>query len=65
MFLFTEEDVLAYKAEMNQVRIEYNDKILILHKEDGSMKLGDISQSSENYKSYVYYYENYIKRPKH
>lgn len=65
MFLFTEEDVLAYKAEMNQVRIEYNDKISILHKEDGSMKLGDISQASENYKSYVYYYENYIKGPKH
>lgn len=64
MFLFSEEDVLACKAEMNQVIIEYNDSISVLHKEDGSMKLGNISQSSENYKSYVYYYEKYVKGSK-
>lgn len=60
MFLFSEEEVLAYETKKKNIRIEYNEGVSVFHKEDGSMKLGNISQTSENYKSYTYYYENYV-----
>lgn len=61
IFLFAEEGVLAKKAERLGVPIYYYDYIRILHKEDGSMKLSNLSINNELKKANIYYYETYVK----
>lgn len=61
VFLFAEEGILAYKAKVANIETCYLDDIHILHKEDGSMRLSNISISDELKKSNIYFYENYIK----
>jgi GT2 family glycosyltransferase len=61
MFLFAEEMVLAAKAQEKRLRTIYLESISVLHKEDGSMKLGDISVTDELAKSNIYYFEKYQK----
>ena len=61
MFLFAEEDVLAFKAEKAGIRIGQFDSIIIDHKEDGSMSLSNISTDGELKKSNMYYFEHYVK----
>lgn len=60
MFLFAEEDVLAYKARKSGISVYYLKDIEINHKEDGSMKLADFSTNAELRKSNIYFYEKYI-----
>ncbi|MBP3819460.1 MAG: hypothetical protein J6H31_14285 [Butyrivibrio sp.] len=60
MFLFGEEGVLAEKMRCHNFRTIYDDDIIINHKEDGSMKLSDISLNDELKKSNLYFYEKYI-----
>lgn len=58
MFLFAEEDVLAWKAKRANVKTNFTDRIKIYHKEDGSMKFrNDINEAVRN--SCLYAYENY------
>lgn len=61
VFLFGEEGILAYKAKRAHFKTCYSDYIYIRHKEDGSMRLSDISVDGEMKESNVFYYENYIK----
>lgn len=62
MFLFAEESVLAYKAKQKGIDIVFMPEILMLHKEDGCMKLSNISTNEEMMKSNIYYYEHYITK---
>ena len=59
MFLFEEEFLLAHKAKQAGVKTVFMPRLSIFHKEDGSMKLGDIKINTEESKSFIYYYENY------
>lgn len=61
MFLFAEEGVLAARANKEGILTCYYDLIHIRHKEDGSMKLSNISVNEELRKANIYYYETYIK----
>ncbi len=62
MFLFVEEAVLAKKLNDCGIKTYYTDEIFIEHKEDASMKLAEISGKDEMKKSFIYYYEKYIKK---
>lgn len=59
MFLFGEEGVLAQKAKKAGVETCYVTDVLVHHKEDGSMKLGNFSVNDELKKANIYYYEHY------
>ena len=59
MFLFAEEMVLAVKAKEQKLKTFYMPNIKIYHKEDGSMKLSDLSINKELAKSNIYFYEEY------
>lgn len=61
MFLFGEEGVLALKAQKAGIKTCYYDLIHIKHKEDGSMKLSDLSINSILAESNKYYYETYVQ----
>ncbi len=61
MFLFAEEGVLAYKAQKSNLKTGQCNRIVIRHKEDGSMKLSDFPINNELRKSNLYYYDNYIR----
>lgn len=61
MFLFAEESVLANLAEKKGLKTVYYNQIRVLHKEDGSMKLGGIAVNNELAKANIYYYEHYVK----
>lgn len=61
IFLFAEEGVLAKKAQKLGILTYYYDHIQILHKEDGSMKLSNLSLNNELKKANIYYYETYVK----
>ncbi len=62
MFLFGEEGVLAFRAKQKGVITGQFNKIVINHKEDGSMKLSDLHLDNEVAKATIYYYENYVKK---
>ncbi len=62
MFLFGEEGVLARRASKAHLKTCYVDYISVTHKEDGSMKLSDLSIDGEMRKANIYFYENYIKK---
>ena len=57
MFLFCEEPHLAKKANSLGIPIEYNDKILVLHKEDGSTSFLDRKIMDITRDSYLVYYK--------
>lgn len=57
MFLFAEEAYLAHLLDDNKVKIILTKDIQILHKEDGSVGLAQIDETSELRKSFIYYYE--------
>lgn len=61
MFLFAEESVLASKADKIGLRTCFYPSIYIRHKEDGSMKLSDLSINDMLRDANIYYYENYEK----
>lgn len=61
LFLFGEEGILAIRAKDAHFKTCYSDYISIKHKEDGSMKLSNLSINGEMKKSNIFYYENYIK----
>lgn len=62
IFLFAEESVLAVKAKREGLVTLYNADIFVNHKEDGSMKLGNISVNNELSKANIYFYETYRKQ---
>lgn len=64
IFLFAEENVLSIKAERNGLNICYYDNIHIKHKEDGSMKLSNLSINNFLAESNIYVYENYLDSKK-
>lgn len=64
IFLFAEEMVLAAKARKLGLKTVYNKEFSVLHKEDGSMNLSNLSIQDELVKGNVYYYEHYIKNSK-
>jgi len=61
MFLFAEEGVLAAKADRLGLKTCYYNSISIKHKEDGSMKLSDLSINQMLRDANIYYYEHYEK----
>ena len=60
MFLFAEEGVLAYKAQKAGIKTGQFDEIIIHHKEDGSMKLSNLSINDEMKKANLYFYKKYV-----
>lgn len=60
MFLFAEECVLAEKTRRKKFVTGYTEKICVLHKEDGSMKLSNLSINKELKKANIYFYEKYL-----
>lgn len=60
MFLFAEEDYLAYRMKKNKETIIYNEAIEVFHKEDGSVGISNINVNGITKDSYIYYYENYV-----
>jgi len=59
MFLMCEESDLARKAESLSIKTVYCDKIKVIHKEDGSMKLLTINTFDLLRKSFLYYYKKW------
>ena len=59
MFLFSEEDEVAYKAKLNKVPLLYIPKLNILHKEDGSTSLIENKISGYTKASYIYCYKKW------
>lgn len=60
LFLFAEEGVLAYKAKKADIKTGQFDEIVIYHKEDGSMKLSNLSLNDEMKKANLYFYKKYV-----
>lgn len=56
MFLFSEEMYLARRLRAKNINAYLTKDVRIFHKEDGSMNLSKIDESSESTKSYMYYY---------
>lgn len=61
MFMYAEETLLAYKLNNAGIKVRYTQKIEILHKEDGSVKLSSLNVMDEIKKSFMYYYSHYRK----
>ncbi len=61
MFLFGEEGVLAVKMKKLGLITKFTDRIRVYHKEDGSMKLSDLSLNEELRKANIYFYEKYYR----
>jgi GT2 family glycosyltransferase len=60
IFLYCEENILSINAVRNNIKLTYNPSISVLHYQDASTKYLK-SQNSTLKKSYLYYYENYVK----
>ena len=60
MFLFNEELYLAILCKRKKIKSEFNNKIKVFHKEDGSISLSKIKVNEESKKSYIIYYEKCI-----
>lgn len=56
MFLFAEEDYLAYISEKMKIQMIYDKGIIVKHKEDGSMRLSNIDLRMTALKSLEYVY---------
>lgn len=56
MFLFAEEDYLAYVASENKIRMVYDKNNIVMHKEDGSMRLSNIDLKKIALNSLEYLY---------
>lgn len=61
LFLFSEEADLAHRFYELDVDCVITKEISVKHKEDGSMALAKIDESSELRKSTMYYYEKYFR----
>lgn len=59
MFLFSEEDEVAYKAKKNKVPLFYIPQLEVLHKEDGSTSLIENKVSQYEKESYMYCYKKW------
>lgn len=64
LFLFAEENVLAKKSKDLKINLFYNAHSVVKHKEDGSINFLDGSISEILKKSYIYYYDNYVRGKK-
>lgn len=62
MFLFNEEEHLGRLAKANGIDTYYVPKIIINHKEDGSMDLANIDDFEKMRQSYLIYYKTWIKK---
>jgi len=61
MFLFNEEEHLGRLAASKGIKTCYAEDIKIYHKEDGSMKVANVNQMEQIGKSYLVYYDRWIK----
>lgn len=58
MFLFGEEDYLAYMMKKKGVPVYYTERIEARHKEDGSVGISNVNTFQVSRKSYMEYYKN-------
>jgi GT2 family glycosyltransferase len=61
MFLFAEEEHLAMQARRNRIQIIYEPGIKILHKEDGSIDMSNITIFQFVGSSYIKFYQYWYK----
>lgn len=61
MFLFNEEEHLGMLSASKGINTIYEPKIVILHKEDGSMKLANVNEFKRMKESFTIYYNTWIK----
>lgn len=64
MFLFGEEELLAYRCKKHDIPMIMTKDVEVLHKEDGSMKLANIKTLDQEAKSFIIYYEERDKADK-
>lgn len=64
MFLFNEEEHLGRLSISKEIKTLYAPEIKIRHKEDGSMKIGNVNIFEQMKKSYLVYYDNWIANAK-
>lgn len=57
MFLFNEEEHLGMLASSKGIKTVYEPKIVVLHKEDGSMKLASVNEFERLRQSFNVYYK--------
>lgn len=62
MFLFNEEEYLGRLAESKKISTYYLENIKVLHKEDGSMSVSNVNYFEQMKRSYVVYYNKWIKK---
>jgi GT2 family glycosyltransferase len=62
IFLFGEEEDIAYKAKEKNIPSFYFPEIVVYHKEDGSIKLSDINVYKLSKESTIYVYTKWKKR---
>lgn len=63
LFLFCEEDEIAHRFELEGIPTLYCPKIIVNHKEDGSMKLESQVKINNIYRdSYIYVYEKWYSK---
>lgn len=60
MFLFNEEEHLGRKAESNEINTWYEPRIIIRHKEDGSMKVASVNEFEKARESFIEYYNYWM-----
>jgi GT2 family glycosyltransferase len=61
MFLFNEEEHLGRLAASKNIKTCYAADIKIYHKEDGSMRVSNVNQSEQAARSYMVYYDRWIR----
>lgn len=61
MFLFNEEEYLGMLAASKGINTIYEPNIVVLHKEDGSMKIANINEFERVKESFYVYYNTWFK----
>lgn len=62
VFLFSEESILSKRCHELNIDIFFHNNFQIYHKEDGSVNLLNKDISEIGKKSYIYYYDHYVKK---
>jgi GT2 family glycosyltransferase len=62
IFLYGEEVVLAYKLFYNNILVNYNSNIDVIHKENGSLSFSNFNKFLLLKKANMYIYNTYIKK---
>ena len=62
MFLFKEEEHVGRLAKSYEIKTYYEPEIIIEHREDGSIKVSNISVFEQMKNSYLIYYNKWLKK---